>query len=139
MKTYDTLSEAVNDLIKRGYGYNFNIKRDCITCLENDINLQPEEFEIDEIHRFEGMTDPGDENILFAISSAQYNLKGTLVNAFGVYADTASAELVVQRFAIAGEIELLARGKIIERELRVIAALFLRPAAGKGKSGEEEN
>jgi len=96
MKIYDTLSEAVNDLVQRGYNYNFNMKRDCITCLETGVTLQPEEFEIDEIHRFECMTDPGDENILFAISSVQYNLKGTLVNAFGVYADTASAELIAR-------------------------------------------
>jgi len=96
MRTYDTLSEAVNDLVKRGYDYNFNMKRNCIWCLENGIDLQPDEFEIDEIHRFEGMTDPGDENILFAISSTKHHLKGTLVNAFGVYADTASAELIAR-------------------------------------------
>jgi len=28
MKTYETLSEAVNDLVERGYGYKFNMKRD---------------------------------------------------------------------------------------------------------------
>ncbi len=96
MQTYDTLSEAVNDLVRRGYGFNFNIKKNYIECLENGIHLQPDEFKIDEVYRFEGMTDPGDEDILFAISSAQHHLKGTLVNAFGVYADTASAELIAK-------------------------------------------
>ncbi len=86
--THPTMAEGLNVL--------FNLKKDCITCLENGIDLQPDEFDIDEIHRFEGMTDPGDENILFAISSARHNLKGTLVNAFGVYADTASAELIAR-------------------------------------------
>ena len=94
MKTYDTLSEAVNDLVKRGYISNFNIKKDSLTCIENEINLHPDDFEIDEVHRFEGNTDPGDENVLYAISSVKYKMKGLLVNAFGMYSDSFSAELI---------------------------------------------
>ena len=94
MKTYDTLSEAVNDLIKRGYISNFNIKKDSLTCIENEINLHPDDFEIDEVHRFEGNTDPGDENVLYAISSVKFQMKGLLVNAFGMYSDSFSAELI---------------------------------------------
>ena len=94
MKIYETLSEAISDLTKRGYTFNFNIKHDCIACVENSINLQPDEFEIDEVHRFQEMSDVGDENVLYAISSDKYNMKGLLVNAFGIYADTASAEMI---------------------------------------------
>ena len=94
MKNYETLSEAVNDLVKRGFTYNFNIKSECLTCIENEINLHPDDFEIDEVHRFEGNTDPGDENVLYAISSAKYNIKGLLVNAFGMYADSFSGDLI---------------------------------------------
>ena len=94
MKTYDTLSEAVNDLVKRGYISNFNIKKDSLTCIENEINLHPDDFEIDEVHRFEGNTDPGDENVLYAISSVKYQMKGLLVNAFGMYSDSFSGELI---------------------------------------------
>ncbi len=96
MKTYTTLSEAVNDLIKRGYNFNFNIKWDCIQCVENRINLEPHEFEIDQVYRFQEMSDVGDENILFAISSEKYNMKGLLVNAFGTYSETTSAELIAK-------------------------------------------
>jgi len=96
MKVYETLSEAINDLTRRGYTFNFNINRDRIECVENKINLQPDEFEIDEVHRFQEMSDVGDENILYAISSHKNNMKGLLVNAFGIYADTASAELAVK-------------------------------------------
>lgn len=93
-KRYNTLSEAINELTKRGYTFNFNIKEDCIECAENNCQLNPDEFEIDEIHRFQEMSDVGDESILYAISSSQDNLKGLLVNAYGIYADTASAKLV---------------------------------------------
>ena len=94
MKTYTTLSEAINDLTKRGYTFNFNIKNDCIECVEKNIQLQPDEFEIDEVHRFQEMSDVDNESILYAISSTQNNLKGLLVNAYGIYADTASAKLI---------------------------------------------
>jgi hypothetical protein len=94
MKTYLTLSEAISDLTKRGYTFNFNLKSDCIECAENNITLQPDEFEIDELFRFQEMSDVGDENILYAISSGKYNLKGLLVNAFGIYSDTASTKLI---------------------------------------------
>ena len=94
MKNYETLSEAVNDLMLRGYTANFNLKENFIEWAGNNVSLQPDEFEIDEVHRFEGDTDPGDENILFAISSAKHNIKGLLVNAFGTYSDSFSAQLI---------------------------------------------
>ena len=94
MKTYATLSEAINDLTKRGYTFNFNLKNDCIECVEKNIQLQPDEFEIDEVFRFQEMSDVDNESILYAISSTQNNLKGLLVNAYGIYADTASAKLI---------------------------------------------
>lgn len=96
MKNYDTLSEAVNDLVKRGYTTDFNIREDgeCLICSNNVTSLSPADFEIDEIYRFEGMTDPGDEMVLFAISSKDDTIKGIVVNAFGAYEDAAAAKMV---------------------------------------------
>lgn len=94
MKTYITLSEAINDLTKKGYTYNFNIKQDCIWCAENNLQLEPDEFEIDEVYRFQEMSDVDNESILYAISSAQNNVKGLLVNAYSIYADSASTKLI---------------------------------------------
>ncbi len=94
MKVYTTLSEAINDLTKSGYTVNFNIIRDCIECSEKNIRLEPSEFEIDEVHRFQEMSDVDNESILYAISSTENNIKGLLVNAYGIYADTDSAILI---------------------------------------------
>lgn len=94
MTTYDTSAEAINDLVSKGYDHNFNLKDEELYCHTNDTSLQPDEFQIDEVHRFEGDTNPDDEVVVYAISSPSANIKGILVNAYGVYAESVSAELV---------------------------------------------
>ena len=94
--SYDTLSEAVNDLVKRGYTTNFLLhqEKDCLYCSDNSLELSPDDFTIDEVYRFEGMTDPADESIVFAISSAKFNIKGLVINSFGANFSYRSSKLV---------------------------------------------
>ena len=93
MISYDTVSEAVNGLRQRGYTIDFNMEYDCIVCHETPLSLMPNEFEIVEVHRFEGNTDPADEAVVYAIES-KHGEKGVLVNAFGIYSDSVSDELI---------------------------------------------
>jgi hypothetical protein len=94
MENYDTVTEAVNDLVKRGYTENFGSGDDCIHCEEKNISLNPSEFVIDEVYRFEGDADPADETIVYAISALHSNIKGVLVNAYGMYSDSMTNEMV---------------------------------------------
>lgn len=94
MYVYDTLSDAVADLEKRGYEYDFQLSADYIECKAIDLKLMPEEFEIDEFYRFEGMTDPDDSAVIYAISSRVGNLKGVIIDAYGAYAENISPELL---------------------------------------------
>jgi hypothetical protein len=96
MRNYTTLTEAINDLAKRGYTSNFNIKDGSLECAENMLLLKPDEFEIVEVYRFQEMSDLDNESILYAISSPKNNIKGLLVNAYGIYSDTATTELVAK-------------------------------------------
>lgn len=91
MITYDTVSEAVNGLKKRGFNLDFNLHENCLVC--NDDKFNVEDFEIVEVYRFEGNTDPSDEAIVYAIQSAN-GLSGVLVNGYGISADTMSSEMV---------------------------------------------
>ncbi|MFT3933692.1 MAG: phosphoribosylpyrophosphate synthetase [Chitinophagaceae bacterium] len=93
MYTYDTLSEAVNDLKLRGYNIDFNIVADRLVNHHKTLSLSPEEFEIAEIYRFEGDTDPADEAVVYAIES-KHMLKGIVVNGYGPGSDAASNELI---------------------------------------------
>lgn len=92
MKSYDTLLEALNDLQSRGYTYDFNLKNHCVACASLKIEMQPEDFKVDEVHRFEGMSSTDDNSILYAISSNN-GIKGTLVDAYGIYAENISEEM----------------------------------------------
>jgi hypothetical protein len=93
MYTYDTVSQAVKGLKERGYTTDFNIDKDCIVCHEVPLRLKPQDFEISEVHRYEGSSDPADEAVVYAIESKD-GQKGVLVNGFGVSSDGASDELV---------------------------------------------
>lgn len=86
MKSYDTLSEAINDLLKRGYTYDFNLDQDCLQCESLKIKINPEDFTVDQSYRFEGMSSTDDNSVLYAISATN-GMKGLLVDAYGVYAE----------------------------------------------------
>lgn len=94
--TYDTVSEAITDLIRRGYTTDFELRseKEVIQCRTTGTELSPDDFVIDETYRFEGSTDPGDEMILFAISSVRHPVKGYVLNAYGMYADNLGSSLV---------------------------------------------
>ena len=46
------------------------------------------------VFRFYGPSDVDDESILYAISSEKYDLKGILVNGYGVSSDALTQEMV---------------------------------------------
>lgn len=94
MRTYSTLSEAVTDLQRRGYTDDLALGGHCLVCDAHGISLDPAAFEIDEFHRFEGMNDPDDQSIVYAIRSKDGRIKGTLVNAYGPDASALTQEMV---------------------------------------------
>lgn len=93
MYNYDTVTEAINDLKQRGFTLDLNLQVNSLQCFNPDLNLSPDEFEIKEIYRFEGNTDPNDEAIVYAIESKDGH-KGVFVNGYGPSADAAGAEMM---------------------------------------------
>lgn len=85
MYTYDSLSEAMADLKRRGYTEDFSLTPDCLECSTKELRLHPENFEVDEFYRFEGDSNPDDNSVIYAISSV--TLKGILVDAYGMYSE----------------------------------------------------
>lgn len=91
---YQTLTEALNALRKQGYIEDFNLKKNWIENVKGEHKLFHTDFVVDSFYRFEGMTDPADEAILYAISSDKINIKGVLVDGYGISADPDSVELM---------------------------------------------
>ena len=94
MRSYDTVNEAIKDLKERGYNIDFNLAFDQLVCSDNSISLKPNEFEIVEVHRFEGESNPSDEDVVYAVESKDGKLKGAITSAFGLYADSISNEMI---------------------------------------------
>jgi hypothetical protein len=94
MKTMMTVSEAITKFKEEGYIVDFNLKENCLECHGNYLQIFPGEFIIDKHYRFEGLSDPGDEAVVYAISSPTHNIKGILVNGYGIYSENISDEMI---------------------------------------------
>ena len=92
MQSYDTLTEALDALREQGFTRDFNLKEDRLICKEETIELHPADFDIVNVYRFEGETDPGDELVLYAIESKS-GQRGTLLDAYGAYSDAISSDM----------------------------------------------
>ena len=90
MIAYDTVSEATSGLKKRGFTIDFNLKENCLVCQEEKFDVN--QFEIVEVYRFEGNSDPSDEAVVYAIQSVN-GKKGVLVSGYGISAEGMSAEM----------------------------------------------
>ncbi|MGY3090886.1 quercetin dioxygenase-like cupin family protein [Hymenobacter sp. UYAg731] len=94
MNPMTTLSERLIQLKKEGYTEDFNLRDNCLMGPGDALQLHPEDFLVDKYYRFEGMSDPGDEAVLYAISSPRHDVKGTLVNGYGISSEPLSAEMM---------------------------------------------
>ena len=94
MTDYSTVSTTLATLMERGFTRDFHIDFDKLICVDTGERLDPQEFEITEAYRFEGASNPSDEAVVYAVSSKEGGPKGTLVSAFGTYAEAVSDEMI---------------------------------------------
>ncbi len=88
---YSTVSEAITELRKKGYTIDFNLEENCLTC--DNHRFDHEEFEITEVYRYEGNTDPADEATVYGVESHN-GLKGILVAGDGPSMKPATLEML---------------------------------------------
>ncbi len=95
MKThYDTLSTAFNQLKERGFTADFEAIPDKLLKVEGqNKTFSPHEVTVEEIHRFEGTSNPADTSILYAIKAAE-TTKGILLDAYGADSSAEVAEFI---------------------------------------------
>jgi hypothetical protein len=83
-----TLTGTLDDLARRGFTERFGVAGDGLRSAEGGKTFRAEDLLIREFYRFEGVSDPDDMSIVYAIESRD-GTRGTLVDAFGVYASPA--------------------------------------------------
>lgn len=79
-----SLSEVVSSLKKEGHKLDFQVKNGLLEILNDpkQRKIHPEETSLLKSYRFEGMTNPSDNAILYLIR-IRTGESGTLVNAYG--------------------------------------------------------
>jgi len=82
----NTLTSLVNKVVKDGYTDSFKVTREGLLSQAKSKYYRPAEVKVINFYRFEGESDPADMSILYVIETAD-GLKGTLIDAFGPYAD----------------------------------------------------
>lgn len=80
--TEESMTNALTRLQNRGYQDNFHATASGLEALYAQRRYAPEDLVIDEIVRFEGMSNPDDEAILFAIRTDD-GIKGTYACPYG--------------------------------------------------------
>jgi hypothetical protein len=83
---YTTLAEAIDDLTRRGFTEQFSIVEGGLRAVGTGRTFPADELTVREYHRFEGVSDPDDTAIVYAIETRS-GVRGTLVDAFGVYSN----------------------------------------------------
>lgn len=82
----ETMTAAIDALVRRGFTENLSVVGNRLHVAGSRAAFQPTDLVIREHRRFEGVSDPDDTAILYAIE-AKGGVRGTLVDAYGVYSD----------------------------------------------------
>ena len=93
LRKYDTLVEAQNALMEGGFNEQFDTRDGKIIGLNSEKEYKPEDLLILGDCRFEGMSNPADNMILFAIE-ANDGTKGTMVDNVGGPESSQDPELI---------------------------------------------
>jgi hypothetical protein len=82
----ETLAGVMEEVNGRGYTEHFIPDHGALRVVGSGKRFVASEVTIAEYHRFEGVSDPDDMAILYAIETRS-GVRGTLVDAFGYYSD----------------------------------------------------
>jgi hypothetical protein len=90
-----TLKQCLDHVMAEGFKEDFKVAGSDLTSLQTGHAFKPEEIKVVNFYRFEGPSNPDDNGILYAIETDD-GTKGTLVDAYGVYADEEVGNFITQ-------------------------------------------
>ncbi len=92
MSKTETLSTTINELKSQGYTIDFKLSDQKLESIDQKHSYTKSDFIVDKVYRFEGMSNPSDNSILYAISTED-GKKGTLVDGYGISSGQVSKKL----------------------------------------------
>ena len=90
-----SLVECHKKMMEDGYTESFKVEDNRLKCLSCDSSYAPEDITITNFFRFEGESDPDDNDILYVITTKD-GKKGTIVDAYGAYADPDTSAFMIE-------------------------------------------
>lgn len=87
MAAMNTLSECYAGAVKHGYTEQFSVAEEGLFAPTLKKHHTPEDVHVVNFFRFEGASNPDDMSILYIIETTS-GIKGTLIDAYGTYADS---------------------------------------------------
>lgn len=88
-----SITECLDVLQRKGFADQFRIEEGGMVSTADGKKYSVEDVIAVNFYRFEGMTDPDDTSILYAIETVD-GKKGTLIDAYGLYSDPEVSEFV---------------------------------------------
>jgi hypothetical protein len=88
-----TVAGALEQFGQRGYRQEMAVTAGRLRVDGMDRTYRPDEVVVRDYWRFEGVSDPGDESVVYAIETTD-GVKGTLVDAYNAYADPSVGEFL---------------------------------------------
>ena len=89
------MEKCMNQLEEEGYVDQFRVEKGKLLDLANNKKYKAKEVKAVNFYRFEGVSNPDDMSILYAIETSD-GRKGTLVDAYGLYSDDETGEFLNQ-------------------------------------------
>ena len=93
MQNHRKIMNLIIVLQDRGYDKDFVIQNEGILCIQENILIAPEEFEVIETHCFENNSRQADKMIIYVISVANSDMKGILMTTYRTYSRGLSIHL----------------------------------------------
>jgi hypothetical protein len=90
----ETMVDALHRFGKRGYTDEFQARPEGLRSLATGKVFSPERLIVDDIARFEGASDPGDEATIFALRAEEGQTRGTYTVTYGPAMDALDAKMV---------------------------------------------
>ena len=90
---YDTLAEASIELKQRGFNANLKVNENKKMVDSDGKQFDASQVTLVEFHRFEGMSNPADSTIIYAVET-ETGEKGTVIDSFGADASETTSDFM---------------------------------------------